>query len=289
MNPLDLLADEHVSDVMVDSDKPIWIEKNGELQETSHHFASEAACRDFTRHLIQENDSRIDLAKPFAEINLNSEFGLVRVHALLGGECSFGTQLSIRRHPQDFYTIQDLQKLNFISEGQLPVLQEIIRLKKNFVIVGATGSGKTTLLRAMLMEITKERLIVIEESSELRVPGSVELFTRISNQEGVGEIGLAELAKQALRMRPDRLVLGEARGQEVAVLLQALNTGHSGAGFTLHANGISETVPRLLTLLAQQNIQPSLGRMMIGSAVEVVIEVIKSPDRQVASIETLVI
>ncbi|NDE88504.1 MAG: ATPase [Micrococcales bacterium] len=289
MNPLDLLADEHVSDVMVDSDKPIWIEKNGELQETSHHFASEVACRDFTRHLIQEHDSRIDLAKPFAEINLNSEFGLVRVHALLGGECSFGTQLSIRRHPQDFYTIQDLQKLNFISEGQLPVLQEIIRLKKNFVIVGATGSGKTTLLRAMLMEITKERLIVIEESSELRVPGSVELFTRISNQEGVGEIGLAELAKQALRMRPDRLVLGEARGQEVAVLLQALNTGHSGAGFTLHANGISETVPRLLTLLAQQNIQPSLGRMMIGSAVEVVIEVIKSPDRQVASIETLVI
>ena len=289
MNPLDLLADEHVSDVMVDSDKPIWIEKNGELQETSHHFASEVACRDFTRHLIQEHDSRIDLAKPFAEINLNSEFGLVRVHALLGGECSFGTQLSIRRHPQDFYTIQDLQKLNFISEGQLPVLQEIIRLKKNFVIVGATGSGKTTLLRAMLMEITKERLIVIEESSELRVPGSVELFTRISNQEGVGEIGLAELAKQALRMRPDRLVLGEARGQEVAVLLQALNTGHSGAGFTLHANGISETVPRLLTLLAQQNIQPSLGRMMIGSAVEVVIEVIESPDRQVASIETLVI
>ncbi len=289
MNPLELLADKQVTDVLVDSDQPIWIEKNAVLQETANHFESEAECRNYTRNLIQEHDSRIDLAKPFAEINVNTEYGLVRVHALLGGECSFGTQLSIRRHPNDFYTLRDLQKDNFITEEQLIELREIVQQKKNFVIVGATGSGKTTLLRAMLMEITQQRLVVIEESSELRVPGSVELFTRISNQEGVGEIALAELAKQALRMRPDRLVLGEARGQEVAVLLQALNTGHSGAGFTLHANGISETVPRLLTLLAQQNIQPALGRMMIGTAVQVVIEVSKSPVRHVVKIAALVI
>jgi len=289
MNPLSLLTDEKITDVLVNSTHPIWIERGGELLQTEHQFESEQALREYTIQLVQEHDTRIDLAKPFAELNLSSDFGLVRVHALLGGECSFGTQLSIRRHPQEFYTLQDLQQQDFISSEQMRSLLQILQSRKNFVIVGATGSGKTTLLRAMLMELKRERLIVIEETAELRIHNSMELFTRISNQEGVGEIGLAELAKQALRMRPDRLILGEARGSEVSVLLQAMNTGHSGAGFTLHANGIAETIPRLLTLLAQQNIQPSLGRMMIGSAIDYVIEVARNPSRRISQITELVI
>lgn len=289
MNPIEILADPAISDVLVNSDQPICIEKDGQLIETNQRFDSEQSARDYTRALIQAHDSRIDLAKPFAEINIQTEFGLVRVHALLGGECSNGTQLSIRRHPANFLTLNDLAKQGFLEDNQVEILKTVVSSRKNFVVVGSTGSGKTTLLRAMLMEAVSERLVIIEDSSELRVPKAVSLYSRYSNHEGFGEIDLAELARQALRMRPDRLIIGEARGNEIAVLLQALNTGHSGAGFTLHANGISETVPRLLTLLAQQGIQPGLGRMMIASGIQVAIEVVKQPTRKVTKIESLVI
>ena len=287
MNPIDLLADPEINDVLVNSTSAIQVEGSSGLRNTEFHFESEEELKLFARELIQSNGSRVDLSKPFAEVTIKSEYGLLRIHCILGGECSIGTQLSIRRHSVQSLTLRHLLDTRFLNSVQLSLLGKIVAGKQNFVIAGATGSGKTTLLRAMLLEITDERIITIEDSRELNLANAVSLFTRTNNHEGVGEISLNQLLREALRMRPDRIVIGEARGEELAVLLQALNTGHSGAGFTIHANSADEVVARMLAMLASGNIQPGLGRMMITSSVDYVIYLGKAPARQVLSIQRL--
>jgi pilus assembly protein CpaF len=128
-------------------------------------------------------------------------------------------------------------------------LQGVLEQKQNFLIAGATGAGKTTLLRAMLAKCSQERIVVVEDLAEIGLPRAVSLCSRMANADGYGEITMSQLLREALRMRPDRLVVGEARGAELAVLMQALNTGHKGAGFTLHANSIDTVVARLRVLL----------------------------------------
>jgi len=281
-------VDKSITDVLVNSCSPIQIEGRDGLITTSVKFATEEELRAFAKELIQAAGARIDISKPFAEITLASEYGLLRVHCILGGECSIGTQLAIRRHSVNTFSLEQLLEENFLTIEQLRVLREIIQSGKNFVIAGATGSGKSTLLRAMLNEITSERIITIEDARELHLTKAVSLFTRSNNHEGVGAITLSQLLREALRMRPDRIVIGEARGEELAVLLQALNTGHSGTGFTIHANSADEVLARMLAMLAIGNIQPGLGRMMIGSALDYVIYLTKSPKRQLLTIQKLV-
>jgi pilus assembly protein CpaF len=173
---------------------------------------------------------------------------------------------------------------------QLDQLSGIIQRKENFVIIGGTGSGKTTLLKAMLNQAAQERVITIEDAPELNLSGNaVSLTTRLANQEGVGEISIAQLLREALRMRPDRLVVGEARGEELLVLLQAMNTGHSGAGFTLHANSVTDAMPRMLAILAGVGVKPELGRLLVSSAITWVIEVKRmDSNRAVTAIHRLI-
>ena len=173
--------------------------------------------------------------------------------------------------------LSELKSVGCISSAQLALITEILKSRKNFVIAGATGSGKTTLLRAMLNAVSTERIITIEDSLELEILNSVSLHSRAANQEGFGEISLEKLVREALRMRPDRIAVGEARGEELAGLLQAMNTGHTGAGLTLHANGVDEAVPRMLSLLAKSGITPSLGRMMIASSIDYILLMEKNP------------
>jgi pilus assembly protein CpaF len=222
-------------------------------------------------------------------VSLNTEFGLLRFHCVLGGECSENTQISIRRHSAIAFSLDDLVQRDFVSQAQATKLKQILLSQENFVIVGGTGSGKTTLLRALMNECSVERVITIEDLAELELFGNaVALRTRAANHEGVGAITTSALLREALRMRPDRIVIGEVRGEELLVLIQALNTGHSGAGFTLHANSAEETLPRMLAILAATGLQPKLAKVLMSAALHWVIEVRRTPEgRSVLAIERL--
>jgi len=287
MNLFELFADPDVTDLLVNSTNAIEVERNGTLHKTENKFDSESTLTTFAKELLQNAGARIDLTKPYAEASIQTDYGLLRVHCIIGGECSNGTQLSIRRHSSSSITLNQMLLAKFITQEQIELLRWIVQNKQNFVIAGATGSGKTTLLRAMLAEISHERIISIEDARELHLESAVSLFTRANNHEGVGEISLTQLLRESLRMRPDRIIIGEARGEELAVLLQALNTGHCGAGFTIHANNADEVLSRMLSMLAMANIQPGLGRMMITSAVQYVIFLTKQLSRKVLSIQKL--
>lgn len=278
------LSDHRVTDVLFDGSVSVLIEREGRLEKVDNPFASEEEVISWTKQLLRANGSRLDIAKPISEITLDSEFGLLRIHAVLQGECSKRTQVSIRRHQAASLTLQDLASSSSVTKEQLDLLLGIIKSKDNFVIIGGTGSGKTTLLKAMLTQVTQERVITIEDAPELNLVGNaVSLTTRLANHEGVGEISIAQLLREALRMRPDRLVIGEARGEELLVLLQAMNTGHSGAGFTLHANSVTDALPRMLAILAGVGVNPELGRLLVASSITWVIEVKRAGSRRVVT------
>ena len=284
MNLLEMFQDPDITDLLVDSNRTIQVIKKGQLITRAEFFADDKELQDLAKSLIRDAGGRIDLARPFADVNMKSEFGQLRVHALLGNECSNGTQLSIRRHPTEPISLQQLLEIGSITSFQLSQLQELIDNKRNFVIVGATGSGKTTLLRAMLNQAPCQRLITIEDNAELKITNAIELFTRQANTDGYGEISMQQLVREALRMRPDRLAIGEARGIELATLVQALNTGHNGVGFTLHANGIQQGITRMQAFLAVAGIESQLAALMISSSIDYAIE-LSATDRKVIAIE----
>ncbi len=288
MNPIDLFQDPTVSDVLIDSHTKIQVIREGRLETAPGIYSEDSSLEDFAKQTIRAAGGRIDLAKPFAEVNLSGEFGQLRFHVILGGQCSTGTQVSIRRHPAKHLELEDLLRLRTITSEQLSLLKEIANSRKNFLITGSTGSGKTTLLRALLTSVSDCRIITIEDCPELKVTNAIELYTRAQNSEGFGEISLEMLVREALRMRPDRLAIGEARGKELAILLQAMNTGHSGVGFTLHANGIRQAITRMQALLALSGIEANIANAAISSSIDVVIE-LSATDRKILSIEKLVI
>ena len=287
----ELLEQPEVTDVLISGSKKTLVERAGQLQEVSNVFESEEELRNWAVLAIRSGGGRIDISKPISEVSLNTDWGLLRFHCVLGGECSVGTQISIRRHSSKHFQLSDLVATSFLSDEQLVILKQILIEKSNFVIVGGTGTGKTTLLRALMNDCSAERIITIEDSPELELSGNaIALKTRMANHEEVGAVTTSALLREALRMRPDRLVIGEVRGEELLVLLQALNTGHSGSGFTLHANSIAEVVPRMLAILAGVGMQPSLAKVLISASVNWAIEVKRmSAGREVVAIERLVI
>ncbi len=284
-----LLADPSVTDVLIGRECSSLIEVNSVLVKVENVFQDEAEISTWIRKFFNEIGGRLDISHPISEASIETSFGLLRVHALLAGECSESTQVSIRRHGVSALSLNDLLTRQTITNEQLEKLKQIIKEKENFVIVGGTGTGKTTLLRAMLNEVAYERVITIEENFELRLSGnSIALKTRMNNHEGVGEISLTQLLREALRMRPDRLVIGEARGEELKLLLQSLNTGHSGAGFSLHANSHREALPRMLSMLNLSGLPSKLAKEMIASSIQWVIEINRtSIGRKVSAIERL--
>lgn len=252
LGALDLLLDEEqragtITDIYVNSPCDIWVGINGTTRPVALSLGNERRVRDLAERLIRRHGGQLDAAHPAADIS--DEHGR-RIHAIIP-PLSERTRLSVRLPARERPTLAQLQAAGLCDEATAAYLRRMIAERRGFLISGGTGTGKTTLLNALLGLCTpQERLILLEDTPELAPQHEqvIALKTRAANSEGAGEIGLGELIVQALRMGPDRLVVGECRGAEVVHLLTAMNTGHRGAGTTLHANSAQAVPLRLCAL-----------------------------------------
>lgn len=260
------LDDPDVSDVFVNGEDGLFIDRGRGAERVPSWRASEAEVRRLAVRLIALGGRHLDDASPCVDVRL--ERG-VRVHAVLAPVAVRGTAISIRVPRWDAPDLEALDATGMFPPGVRAQLEAMVDERSNVLISGATGAGKTTLLSALLSRVpASERLLTIEEVSELRPqhPHHVALEARQSNLEGAGGIALERLVREALRMRPDRLVLGECRGAEIRELLLALNTGHDGGAGTLHARGIAEVPARLEALGALAGMDAaSLARQAVSA------------------------
>jgi pilus assembly protein CpaF len=276
---LELIDNEHVTDILLSESESIVDYGDGLVQLTDFQV-SESELAVIARELIELGGRRLDLANPFADVCLP---GGLRVHAVLKSGCSSKTLLSIRLHQAKAITLSELFNSLSASPLQQTIIREIVDSGESFLISGPTGSGKTTLLRAMLSGST-ERVIAIEDVTELAGNNIVCLQSRSVNVEGQGKITLEQLVREALRMRPDRIVVGEVRGLELMAMLQALNTGHRGAT-TIHANNLFQVPERLSTIKADLAISDTAFFKMIAAAFDWVIALeLKAGTRSVSGI-----
>lgn len=237
-----------VTDLLVNSANEVFVSRGSRpLERVESPFASDHELDECVRQIMQAHGKHIDQASPFADCYTDN----LRIHAILASACTAKTRVSVRVHSKRNFALDQLVALGTMPPEVATFLRAIIHKKQSFLISGATGSGKTTLLRAMLLEAVEDRIIAIEDIPELRIDSGhfISLATRQANVENRGAISLNQLLTESLRMRPDRLVVGEVRSSELLTLLEALNTGHSGAGSTIHANSL-EAVPSRLELLA---------------------------------------
>ncbi len=266
------VARDGVTDIFVNGAQ-LWCDGDEGVQRLEGWSADERATRELAVRLIGLGGRHVDEATPFIDVRLA---GGVRVHAVLPPISTTGTLLSIRVPRRERLSLDDLVSAGSVSSAQAAILRTAIAQRLNLLVTGAAGAGKTTLLAAMLAEApAHERIVLIEDVAELRVshPHVVGLQARQANLEGAGSVGLQQLVREALRMRPDRLVLGECRGAEVQDLLSALNTGHDGGAGTLHANSLADVPARLEALGALAGMSDrSIARLAV-SAIGLVIHV----------------
>ena len=268
-----LLADSRVTDVLVNAASGVWVERDGLLAKAGVDVGSEAQVRRLAVRLAGLAGRRLDETCPWVDGLLP---GGVRLHAVLPPLAADGTHISLRVPRRVAPSLTGLGDLGAFGPGWLPVLRALVRRRRAFVVSGGTGSGKTTLLGALLGEVDRgERLVVVEDVRELAVdhPHVVRLQARAANVEGRGEVTLTSLVRQSLRMRPDRVVVGEVRGGEVRELLTALNTGHEGGCGTLHANACTDVVARFEALGALAGMSPAAVHAQLLSAIQVVLHV----------------
>jgi len=218
------------------------------------------------RELIELGGRRLDQANPFADVKLP---GGLRVHAVLKSSCSERTLISIRLHSTDPVPLIELLTPEFANPQERDLIQQIANQASSVLIAGATGTGKTTLLRALLVQ-SDQRVIAVEDVTELTGPNVICLQTKPKNIEGQGEITLDDLVREGLRMRPDRICVGEVRGKELISMLQALNTGHRGAT-TLHANSLEQVPERLISIASAQGLGSKALTRLCASAFDYVI------------------
>jgi pilus assembly protein CpaF len=286
------LLDEEISDILVNTHRQVYVERLGKLELTQAQFRDEAHLRLIIDRIISRVGRRLDESSPLVDARLPDGS---RVNAIIPPVALDGPILSIRRFRKRALSIENLLELGSISEPMAHLLRGIVRARINCLITGGTGSGKTTLLNILSRYIPEgERIVTIEDSAELQMqqPHVVRLETRPPNIEGKGTITQRELVRNALRMRPDRIVVGEVRGDEVLDMLQAMNTGHDGSLTTLHANGPRDALHRLenLVLMAGHNLPDKAIREQIASALEVVIHVSRMADgsRKILGIDEIV-
>ena len=277
-----LLADDTVTDICVNGPNCVYVDSGAGLERSAVRFESEAAVRRLASRLAASCGRRLDDAQPFCDGHITRDDGtLLRFHAVLAPTAQAGTCISLRVLHTASATLDDLVARGAPGGEVAEVLRGVVAKRKAFVVVGGTGSGKTTLLSALLAEVDPaERIVAIEDTLELTPdhPHVVNLTTRGANSEGAGEITIADLVRQSLRMRPDRVVVGEIRGAEVVDLLAALNTGHDGGAGTLHANSIAEVPARFEALAALGGLDRAGLHAQLAAAIDVVIVVKRHPD-----------
>lgn len=266
------IAQASVTDVLVNGDGAVWVDRGGGVEQTGVVLDA-AAARALATRLAGLARRRLDEAQPWVDGVLP---GGVRLHAILPPLAEAGTHLSLRVPRHQPVGVDGLVRLGAVGDGLAPVLRQVVAARVSFVVIGGTGVGKTTVLGALLSECAAdERIVVVEDVRELAPahPHVVRLQGRMPNVEGVGGVTMVDLVRQALRMRPDRLVVGEVRGPEVREMLSALNTGHDGGAGTVHANGLEEVPARLEALGALAGLGREAVHAQLRGAVQVVIEV----------------
>lgn len=279
-----LLRDEQVTDVLVTAPDAVWVDRGEGLQRSSVTFTDEDSVRRLAQRLALAAGRRLDDAQPWVDAWLPQigATGAVRLHGILAPVAVGGTCLSLRILRPTVHDLDALERSGAFDADTAAVLRTIIDTRLAFLISGGTGAGKTTLLGAMLGAAAKsERIVCVEEAGELHPehPHVVRLVTRPPNVEGAGEIRVRDLVRQALRMRPDRLVVGEVRGAEVCELLAALNTGHEGGGGTVHANSPAEVPARMEALAALGGLARAALHSQLSAAVQVVLHVRRTQQR----------
>ncbi|MFI8926890.1 TadA family conjugal transfer-associated ATPase [Streptomyces sp. NPDC053474] len=284
-----LLADPSVTDVLVSAPDRVWVDRGGGLELTEVAFRDAAAVRRLAQRLAAVAGRRLDDARPWVDARLPDG---TRLHAVLPPVAVGSACLSLRVVRPRAFTLAELTAAGTVPPGGERVLRALLDARLSYVISGGTGSGKTTLLSTLLGLVGPgERIVLAEDSAELRPehPHVVRLETRPANQEGAGFVGLDDLVRQALRMRPDRLVVGEVRGAEVVHLLAALNTGHEGGCGTLHANAAADVPARLEALGTAAGLDRAALHSQVAAALSVVIHLARdrAGRRRVAEVHVL--
>lgn len=288
-----IVATEGVTDVLVNGPNEVWFDRGHGLERSSLYFSSPAELRQLATRLALASGGRLDDAQPYADGRLLRPDGSqLRIHAVLSPPAEQGTCLSLRVLRQSHLSLLSLMQGGTMSPQTARFLQDIVAARRAFLIIGGTGSGKTTLLAALLAEVPeRERIICIEDTTELHPPHPhvINLSARHANVDNRGAISMSDLLRQALRMRPDRIVVGEIRGAEVVDLLAALNTGHEGGAGTVHANSLKEVPARMEALAALGGLDRAALHSQLGAAVDVLIHVRRGVDgkRQVHEIGLL--
>ena len=280
LGPLEsLLSDSAVSDILVSGSSTVWIERHGRLEKSDVVFDSDAQLLQIIQRIIRSSGRRIDESSPLVDARLPDGS---RVNAVIPPLAIDGPQLCIRRFTHDNLDAHSLIAIGSINELMMTVLNEFVRLRLSMVISGGSGAGKTTTLNALSMFIPEnERIITIEDAAELNLHREhvVRLETRMENIEGRGQVDARSLVKNALRMRPDRIIVGECRGAESFDMLQAMNTGHEGSMTTVHANSATDAFSRMENMLAMTGLEIPISalREYLTSAVQIVVQMARIP------------
>src|ERR1700745_2851316 len=281
LGPLEpLLTDPTISDILVNTYKQVYIERRGLLELTNVTFRDDQHLLRIIDKIVSQVGRRIDESTPMVDARLSDGS---RVNAIIAPLAVDGPLLSIRRFSTDKMMPPDLVQRQAMTQGMMELLEAAVKARLNIIIAGGTGSGKTTLLNALSCFINgKERIVTIEDAAELQLkqPHVARLETRPANLEGSGAVRQRELLVNSLRMRPDRIVVGEVRGEEALDMLQAMNTGHDGSLTTVHANTARDAVapPRTMALMGNLNLPEKAVRRQIASAVQLIVQISRFTD-----------
>ena len=270
----DLMADDTVNDILVNGPNDIWVERAGILEKTNKEFVSNEQLTDIAKRLVSRVGRRIDDGSPLVDSRLPDGS---RLNVVIAPIALDGTSISIRKFSKNKKTLQELVNFGSMTREMANFLIIAARSRVNIIVSGGTGSGKTTLLNALSNYIShSERVITLEDTAELRLeqPHVVRLETRLAGVEHTGEVTMKDLVINALRMRPERIIVGECRGGEAFQMLQAMNTGHDGSMSTLHANSPRDATSRLESMVMMSNATLPLEaiRRNIASAVNIIVQ-----------------
>ncbi|MEV3919640.1 CpaF family protein [Actinomadura coerulea] len=274
-----LLADPTVTEIMVNGPDSIFVERAGRVHRLDAGFANEDQLYQTIDRIVAQVNRRVDESSPMVDARLPTG---ERVNVIIPPLSLVGPILTIRRFPRS-YSVEELVSLGSLDQASGMLLAAFVRARLNLVIAGGTGTGKTTMLNALSAFVPEsERIVTIEDSAELRLKQEhvLSLESRPANIEGKGAITIRDLVRNALRMRPDRIIVGEVRGGETLDMLQAMNTGHDGSLVTVHANSTEDAVYRLQTLASMSDVRLPFEaiRDQIGSAVDVIVQLSRGPD-----------